>query len=223
MGGHVSKGTGIVLPQQHQTTRTGTCQIHLEIVIKIYPDDAVLRWRQRLGTTREPEPCACHNPNLVPMPYDHCRGAFAVQRNRVDPRPWPPARGELCSGEGQGMVRSSRLGLRGRQPQETRDDLALLPDRRLDSVTALAICRITPEDILQHHHLLRRAVWVALHGSRLHGTQLLLRYGWPGGGFARETCDAILQRLHVTAFGSHAGQFEPHGQVVRLRFVKLRE
>ena len=40
--------------------------------------------------------------------------------------------------------------------------LALLPDRRLDSVTALAICRIAPEHILQHHHVLRRAVWVGL-------------------------------------------------------------
>ena len=104
-----------------------------------------------------------------------------------------------------------------RQPQETRDHLALLPDRRLDSGTALAICRLAPEHILQHHHVLRRAVGIGLRGDRLHGTQLLLRYRWPGGGFALQARDAVLQRLHVAAFGSHAGQFEQHGQVVGLR------
>src|SRR5215510_5641090 len=34
MGSHVSKDTGIVLPQQPQTTRTGKRQIYLEITIK---------------------------------------------------------------------------------------------------------------------------------------------------------------------------------------------
>src|SRR5215475_4230097 len=158
----------MVLPKQRQTTRTGTCQIHLEIAIKIQPDDAILRWRQRLGTTRESEYRAVHNPYLVPMRHDYSRRAFAVQRQSVNPCPWPPAHGELCNGKGQGTVRRSRTSGGGWQPQEMRDHLALLPNRFLDSGTTLAICLSAPEHILQQHHVLCRTIWVALGSDRLY-------------------------------------------------------
>ena len=53
-----------------------------------------------------------------------------------------------------------------RQPQETRGHLALLPDRRPDSVMTLTIYRIAPEHVFQHHDVLSRTVGVGLRSDR---------------------------------------------------------